>query len=157
LQSYGICLNAAGDQCRQFLQTSMDVDLDKSGGLTGRAGGVFDAETLQFDEADHAGLSGLQPAEQIVNRGGAYRSSAVIIDRYVVVECLGLGHGATPSLGTPVAILGSRCYSRLAKQMAWNVGRQGILSSVIDPLQAGRNVIQRREGHGVISLAGQNH
>src|ERR1700722_12195813 len=64
----------------------MDVDLNEGCGLAGCARGAFDAETLQFYEADHVRLSGLQPAKQMLHRGGAYRSSPMILDRHFVVE-----------------------------------------------------------------------
>jgi hypothetical protein len=64
----------------------MDVDLDERYGLAGRAGGAFDTDALQFHEADHAGLGGLQSAEQILHRNGVYRSVPMILDRYFVVE-----------------------------------------------------------------------
>jgi hypothetical protein len=61
-------------------------DLDERRGLAGCASRPCDAEALQLYETDHAGLSGLQPAKQIVHRDGAYRGSSMILDRYFVVE-----------------------------------------------------------------------
>src|SRR5580698_9429025 len=70
----------SGDQGGQLFQATMDVDLDECGGLAGCAGCSGDAETPQLHETDHAGLRRLQPAKQIVQRGGAYRGLAMILD-----------------------------------------------------------------------------
>src|SRR5262245_31443298 len=75
-----------GGQRREFLETAMDVDLDERRGLAGRIGGALDADALQLDEADDAGLGGLQPPEQIVHGNGVYRSLARIPGWYFVVE-----------------------------------------------------------------------
>ena len=64
----------------------MDVDLDERYGLAGCARCASDAETLQFHQADHAGLRGLQPAKEIVYRCGANRRFSVILDWYLVIE-----------------------------------------------------------------------
>ena len=59
------------DEGDHFFQASVDVDLDERCGLTGCAGRTCDAQTLQLDEADHAGLRGLQPSKKVVQCGGA--------------------------------------------------------------------------------------
>jgi len=64
----------------------MDVDLDERRGLTGCDGGVLDAEALQFDEANHTGLSRRQSGKQIVHHDGAYHGMLVILDRYLITE-----------------------------------------------------------------------
>jgi hypothetical protein len=78
--------SSIGDQCSEFLQTSMDVDFDERCGLARRIGGSFDADTLQLYEPDHAGLRGIQPLEQAVDGNSAYRNLAQIFGRYSVVE-----------------------------------------------------------------------
>src|SRR5262249_33129540 len=76
----------AHGQRGELFQTSMDIDLDESCGLAGRARGVCDARPLQLYEADDAGLSRLQPPEQVVQCNSTQRRLPPIIDRYFVVE-----------------------------------------------------------------------
>src|SRR5689334_16089641 len=72
--------DVACHQCSQLLQTTMDIDLDERDGLAGCTGRTSNAETLQFDQADHAGLRGLQLAKEIVHRCSAYRRFPMILD-----------------------------------------------------------------------------
>ena len=76
-------------QCRQFLQTSMDIDLHESCGLARRAGGIFDADILELYKADDTGLGGFELPEQFVHCNRVYRKLAKILDCYSLVQRTG--------------------------------------------------------------------
>src|ERR1700733_6346134 len=68
----------------------MNVDLDQRYRLACCARSAFDAQSLQFYEADHVGLVGLQLAEQIVDRGRTYCGVPMIFNENSFIKRYGL-------------------------------------------------------------------
>ena len=95
-------------QCRQFLQTSMDIDLHESRGLARRAGGIFDADVLQLYKANDTGLGGFELPEQLVYCNCVYRKLAKILDRDSVVQRTGCEPRGVSNLVDPLMACNGR-------------------------------------------------